>query len=238
MPGSHFSWCSCVPSCSTAEPNRPHCTPDLICRLGSAATSSTKPAMFAPLFASPPNSFGNARCTPPCSTSRCIWLSTRSRCSSMLRPSTRQNAGSLIISRASRRVSAHVPSSMSVTLSTSMRASDASAAVCGAVGAPPAGVRLLVAGFLERTAASAMASPFGGRRSRFDGRTPTRHRKFRWTMYTTPPGGVAGAGCALPTACRRAGRRMASTEGCARGFSAVRQRGPVAARSHRPRARS
>ena len=37
MPGSHLSWCSLVPSCSTAEPNRPHCTPDLICRLGSAS---------------------------------------------------------------------------------------------------------------------------------------------------------------------------------------------------------
>ena len=40
MPGSHLSWCSFVPSCSTAEPKRPHWTPDLICRLGSAATSS------------------------------------------------------------------------------------------------------------------------------------------------------------------------------------------------------
>src|SRR5690606_30134337 len=44
----------------------------------------------------------------------------------------------------------------SVTEATSIRASDASAALCAAVGAPPAGVRLLVAGFLMRTAASAM----------------------------------------------------------------------------------
>ncbi len=119
-------------------------------------------AVVAPRRRTPSGTRGARR---RCSTSRCIWLSTRSRCSAMLRPSTRQNAGSLIISRASRRVSAHVPSSRSVTSSTSMRASDASAAVCGAVGAPPAGVRLLVAGFLERTAASAIASPFGGRRS-------------------------------------------------------------------------
>ncbi len=54
MPGSQLSWCCWVPSCSTAEPNRPHCTPDLICRLGSAVTSSSKPAMLAPLSSSPP----------------------------------------------------------------------------------------------------------------------------------------------------------------------------------------
>ena len=44
-----------------------------------------------------------------------------------------------------------------------MRGSDASSGVCAAVGAPPAGVRLLVAGFLVRTAASAMALPLAMR---------------------------------------------------------------------------
>jgi hypothetical protein len=105
----------------TADPNRPHCTPDLICRLGSADTSSSNPAMLPPLFSSPPRRFGNARCTALFCTRRCIWLSTRSRCSSLPSESSRQNAGSLIISRASRRVSAQVPSSRSPTASTSMR---------------------------------------------------------------------------------------------------------------------
>ena len=104
------------------------------------------PARLAPLFSRPPYSFGNARREPLFSTSSRNWPSTRSRCSGTDWPSMRQNAGSLIISRASRRVSPHVPSSRSVTASTSMRGSCASSAVWAAVGAPPAGVRLLVAG--------------------------------------------------------------------------------------------
>ena len=58
MPGSHLSWCSCVPRCSTAQPNRPHWTPALICSDGSAMTSSSKLAMDAAVVVLPAQARG------------------------------------------------------------------------------------------------------------------------------------------------------------------------------------
>jgi hypothetical protein len=55
MPGSHLAWCSSVPRCITADPNSPHWTPALICRDGSAVTSSSKPAMLPPWSSAPPS---------------------------------------------------------------------------------------------------------------------------------------------------------------------------------------
>ena len=201
MPGSHLSWCSLVPSCSTAEPKRPHCTPDLICRLGSATTSSSKPAMLAPLFPSPPYSAGKARCTPPCSTSRCSWVSTRSRCSSMPRPSTRWNAGSLSISRASRRVSAHVPSRSSFTRV------DVDAGVgcllrrrgggrCAAGGGALASGRLLGVG--QRCRSWGSSHRRGERESASDGRSSTTLSQGAWS-YPTSASTAGTHCCTAPT---------------------------------------
>ena len=103
MSGRNVWWWYSVPRCSTAAPKRPHCTPDLICRLGSAMTSSSNEAMLPPWSSCPPSSFGNARCTAPCSTSSFSCPSTRSRCSAIDWPSMRCRSGCAARSRAAMR---------------------------------------------------------------------------------------------------------------------------------------
>src|SRR6185312_15932724 len=123
MPGRNFLWWGSVPRCSTAEPNRPHCTPDLICSEGLADTSSSNAAILPPLSSSPPSDFGKARCTCPFSCRMCSWAKVRLRCSSRLRPRTSCSAGFFANSREVRRTSAQVPRSCLPRLSTSTDAS-------------------------------------------------------------------------------------------------------------------
>ena len=119
MPGSHFSWCSSVPRWFTAEPNRPHCTPALICRDGSAMTSSSKPATLPPWSSEPPTDSGKARCTAPLSTRILSCPKTRWRCSVWVWPSILCSSGRPARPRDCRRMSAHLPSSCSPRAATS-----------------------------------------------------------------------------------------------------------------------
>ena len=139
MSGRNVWWWYSVPRCSTAAPKRPHCTPDLICRLGSAMTSSSNEAMLPPWSSCPPSSFGNARCTAPCSTSSFNCPSTRSRCSAMDWPSMRCRSGCAARSRAAMRRSAQVPSNCRPSAATSTSRRCRCSAAGEAAGADAAG---------------------------------------------------------------------------------------------------
>ena len=53
--------------------NSPHCTPDLICRLGSAVTSSSKPAMLPPWSSLPPTASGRRGARRRARRAACSW---------------------------------------------------------------------------------------------------------------------------------------------------------------------
>ena len=179
MPGSHLSWCVLGAEVQDggAEQAPLHAGLDLQGGVGQRRARRSRRCCRRGLSA-PPTDFGKARCTPPLLDEQVQLARARARgARAMLRPSMRQNAGSLIICARPR--GASPPTCRAAGVHAWRRRCGARMPrppCCGAVAAPPAGVRRLVAGFFGRTAASAMADLSIERGVTLDGRTPTSSR--------------------------------------------------------------
>ncbi len=107
------SCCSAVPRWWIAAQKSPHWTPALIWSEGSAATSSSNPAIPPPASSLPPRRSGNARSTCASVTRIFSCSRTRSRCCSMGSEGSRWMRGSRAKSRAILRRSFQRPRSRS-----------------------------------------------------------------------------------------------------------------------------